>query len=214
MNINSLLGKESTKMIVVLVVVSLLAATSLSMVYEKTRPTIEENKRIELKNSLGEVFPLGDRFEENNELALISEGREGIKKMFDGYDKEDNKIGVVLLMDTIGFAGSIRMLVGVDNSKKITGMKILEHLETPGLGERITEDEFLNQFTGKPITLQIEDVDAITGATISSTAVIETITGNVGRISEYLVEDEVIGATPLGNESIIVMNKTIENASS
>ena len=101
-----------------------------------------------------------------------------------------------------GFGGTIKILIGVDNSKKITGTKILEHLETPGLGERITEDEFLEQFVNKPITLQANEIDAITGATISSTAIIDTITGNVNRISEY-IESE-----------LMVINKSlVKNAS-
>lgn len=224
--------KETTKMVMVLVIVSLLSATSLSIVYEKTKSTIENNKLGELQRSLKEIIP-AERFEESSELnSLFSEGREGIKKVFDAYDGDNEKNGRVLLMDTIGFGGTIRMLVGVDNLKRISGVKILEHLETPGLGERITEDEFLGQFVGKPITLQIGELDAITGATISSEAVIETITENVNRVSEYLVEDgvteatsyaneteskEVNGTTSPGNEStkeIIIKedNKTIENA--
>lgn len=205
---------ESTKMIIVLVIVSLLSATSLSIVYEKTKPIIEENKLGELRSSLKEVIPAANRFEENNELKeIISEEREGIKKVFDAYNKNNEKIAMALLMDTIGFGGTIKILVGVDNSKEISGVKILEHLETPGLGERITENEFLEQFVNKPMTLQGNEIDAITGATISSTAVIDTITGNVNRISKYIEEPEdgVIEGSFIMNKSL--ENKTIENAS-
>ncbi len=204
------LMSESTKMVIVLVIVSLLSATSLSIVYEKTKPIIDENKEDALKKSLTEVMPTADRFEESNEVEeIISEKGEGIKKVFDAYDENNEKMGMVLLIDTMGFQGTIRILAGVDNSKKITGIKILEHLETPGLGERITENEFLEQFVNKPITLQGNDIDAITGATISSTAVIDTITGNVNRISGYIEEPE---------DELFIMNgslenKTIENAS-
>ncbi len=183
---------ESTKMVLVLVIVSLLSAVSLSIVYEKTEPIIKEKKSEELRNSLKEVVPIADRFEENNELKeIISEEREGIRKIFDAYDEDNKKIGMVLLMDGLGFNGVIRILVGIGiDSKKITGIKILEHLETPGLGERVTEDEFLSQFFDKSIMLQANEIDAITGATISSTAVIDIITLNVDRISEYIIGEE------------------------
>lgn len=183
---------ESTKMVVVLVIVSLLSAISLSIVYEKTEPIIKEKKSEELRNSLKGVMPAADRFEENNELKeIISEEREGIKKIFNAYDEDNKKMGMVLLMDGLGFNAVIRILVGIDiDSKKITGIKILEHLETPGLGERITEDEFLSQFFDKSIMLQANEIDAITGATISSTAVIDVITLNVNRISEYIIREE------------------------
>ena len=54
----------------------------------------------------------------------------------------------------------------------------MEHLETPGLGARIEEEEFLDQFIGKP-----EKIDAITGATISSTAVIDTVEELISSIN-------------------------------
>lgn len=200
---------ESTKMIIVLVIVSLISAVSLSMVYEKTKPIIEENKAKELKMSLNEVIPQAYRFEEDNTMdEIISEGREGIKKVFNAYDKDDKKIGVAFLLDSIGFGGTIKILVGMNLPfRKITGTKILDHLETPGLGERITEPEFLNQFkdaSAKMTTYQMdavsgatvpaelvmkdEMIDAITGATISSTAVIETISWNINIISSYITE--------------------------
>lgn len=178
---------ELVRMVLTLVIVSVLSAASLSIVYEKARPIIEEKKLEYLENTLVEVIPTADRFEENNELKeIISEDREGIRKVFDAYNKNNDKMAMALLIDSIGFGGTIKILIGVDiNTAKITGMKILEHLETPGLGERITETEFLNQFKDKSIDIKADEVDAITGATISSAAVIKTVTENVNKISAY-----------------------------
>lgn len=203
------LGNESTKMVVVLVIVSLLSATALSIVYEKTKPTIEENKQNELMSSLKEVMSNAYRFEENNEFNLISEEREGVKRMFDAYDEEGNIIGEVLVIDAMGFGGTIKILVGMNLPyRKITGTKILDHLETPGLGERITEREFLDQFkdmsaqrttyvldgiTGATMpaetVMKDEGIDAITGATISSTAVIKAVTENINKISAEIIHE-------------------------
>lgn len=199
---------EPTKMVSVLVIVSLLSAASLSFVYEKASPLIEEKNRGELKRSLQEVTPTADRFDENNELNnLISDGREGIRSIYGAYQNNE-KIGMALLIDTIGFGGTIRILVGIDiKTDEITGIKILQHLETPGLGERIAKPEFLNQFIAKTIELNTKDIDSITGATISSTAVIRAITLNLEKISPYIKKDGAI----LNNS--LETNKNAKNAS-
>jgi electron transport complex protein RnfG len=73
-----------------------------------------------------------------------------------------------------GYSGPINMLVGVDRLGKLIGIMILNQTETPGLGANVSRPIFLNQFIGKtdkdPIEPKI-DIDAITGATISSRAV-------------------------------------------
>jgi len=70
-------------------------------------------------------------------------------------------------------------MVGVDPEQEmITGIKILSHSETPGLGARIGEAAFQDQFEQKPINDDYEvnkDVDGVTGATVSSRAVAATL---------------------------------------
>jgi electron transport complex protein RnfG len=74
-----------------------------------------------------------------------------------------------------GYGGPIVLLVGVDTKEgKITGLKVLEHQETPGLGSNVAEAGFLSQFLGKSLESPFrvgEDVQAVSGATISSRAV-------------------------------------------
>jgi len=74
-----------------------------------------------------------------------------------------------------GYRGPINMLITIDSEDKISKIKILEHNETEGVGARICEQGFLDQFRGKTADEVIarKGVDAITGATISSNAVIE-----------------------------------------
>ena len=119
-------------------------------------------------------MPKADKFEEVKNLPPGIKGEhEGIKKVFKGYDKKGQTLGIVVLSDAVGFNDFIQILFGLDINGKITRVKILEHLETPGLGERITGNDFLNQFKGKSSSLK--RVDTITGATISSSAVINRI---------------------------------------
>ncbi len=207
---------ELVRMILTLVIVSVLSAASLAIVYEKARPIIEGKKLEYLENALVEVIPAADRFEENNDLKeIISQDREGIRQVFAAYNKNNEKIAMALLIDSIGFGGTIKILMGIDiDTGKITGMKILEHLETPGLGERITETEFLSQFKDKSTEIKTDEVDAITGATISSKAVIKTIAENVNKISGYIAK-EAYEATSIDEPSIVNSSLTpnIENAS-
>lgn len=84
-----------------------------------------------------------------------------------------------------GYGGPINMLITIDPEGKISNIRILGHNETEGIGARICEQDFLNQFKGKAADEVItrKGVDAITGATISSNAVIEA----AGKaVKEYL----------------------------
>jgi len=156
---------ETIKLTTVLTLICILSAVALSFVYESINPIIEENKNNRLRAALKEVIPLADNFKEAEDIQKFEE----IKSIFRGF--KDNKItGYAILLEASGYGGDIKILVGVNKDKEITGIKIMEHLETPGLGARIEENEFLSQFIGKP-----KEFDAITGATISSTAVIDTV---------------------------------------
>ena len=88
-------------------------------------------------------------------------------------------------VDAKGYCGPIKMIVSLNSDRTIKSVRIIEQNETAGIGTRITEPGFLKQFEGKTAREVVErkGVDAITGATISSDAVIEA----VGReVSEFL----------------------------
>jgi len=87
-------------------------------------------------------------------------------------------IGYVVSSFGRGYSSYIRMLVATDMDNTVTGINILGHAETPGLGDQITEDWFQAQFGGKTLEhLNVvkgetdTDIQAISGATISSRAV-------------------------------------------
>lgn len=130
------------KLAVILAVFCIISAGGLAYVYLFTQPKIEKNAKLAFENSKREV--LG----------------------------KDN-IGTAVVVSPRGYSGPIEMLVGIDKGK-VKGIKVLSHRETPGLGANIVKSSFLNQFIGKSLKDLIEpkkDIDAITGATISSRAV-------------------------------------------
>ena len=97
-----------------------------------------------------------------------------------------------------GYQGLIKMVVGVDSQiKTMKGMEVLESQETPGLGAEIAVDPFKAQFSGLPITHQIEyvknekptepyEIEAITGATISSRAVVNILNKKIEQVRKEI----------------------------
>jgi electron transport complex protein RnfG len=82
--------------------------------------------------------------------------------------------GRAIQVSSPGYAGPVDLLVGLDQRGSVTGVKILNQRETPGLGQKISQPVFLQQFIGRSAKDRLEpkqDIDAITGATISSRAV-------------------------------------------
>lgn len=164
----------------VLGIICLLATLVLALTYEVTRPKIERQLKLEEDAALKAIVPEADSF---------------IKKEIDGIDyfeamKGPNLAGYCIRVVANGYGGYIRMIVGIDPKGTIKGVKVLEHQETPGLGSKINEIKpgekepwFLKQFVGKSAkTLAIKkDIDAVTGATISSKAVTDAIRDTVNK---------------------------------
>ena len=162
----------------ILGVICLAATLVLAVTYEATRPKIEAELKSEENNALKEILPGADTFKEKSIDDI---------EYFDAM-KSGDLIGYCVRVVANGYNGYIRIVVGIDRSGIIKGVRVLEQYETPGLGSKITEVRpgekdawFLRQFRGKSastVTLK-KDVDAITGATISSRAVTNAIRDTV-----------------------------------
>ena len=167
---------------IILGIICLAATMVLALTYEVTKPKIEEQLKREEQAALKEILPDASSF-----APKTAGGIEYFDAMKDGA-----LVGYCVKVTGSGYSGYMRMIVGIDTKGVIKGVSILEHQETPGLGSRINDSApgekapyFLRQFRGKPAkTVAIgRDVDAITGATISSKAVTDAINKTV---SEFL----------------------------
>ncbi len=147
--------------IVVFIAVALLGLTDTLV-----RPKIEWQKEQKIQRQLLEIFPdMTEHTLEGDIYMIYSNGAE---------------IGFAFLAVGKGYGGLIDILIGLEDETTLKGVTIVSHLESPGLGARITETAFTDQFTGiniADIALQQKggEIDAITGATISSRAVVEAI---------------------------------------
>ena len=176
--------KNAVKMILVLVGVGLVTGGALVCVYNYAGPPIERNKEKELQENIYKVLPEAVRY---NEVE-----KDGIT-LYEGVDKNGRVIGYAFKAKGYGYQGEIVLIAAVDAGlKELKGMEVLESLETPGLGAEIANEPFKGQFRGLSVLPGItftkgspskkNEVQAITGATISTKSVVEILNKEIARI--------------------------------
>ena len=102
------------------------------------------------------------------------------------YDENKNQIGFLVLTRAVGYGGNVDVLVGFDNDGVIKGIEYPNNLqETPGIGMKIKNEDFKNKFLNHSIK-DVQNVDTMTGATISSTAVKYAINVATDYVNFYL----------------------------
>ena len=147
--------------IIVFVSVGLLAFTD-----SLTRDMREWQREQKIMRMLNEMYPEMSDYTFEDDIYTVSAG--------------ETEVGYAYMTVGRGYGGYIDILVGLENETTLRGISIIRHLESPGLGAKITENEYRDQYVG----LNINDamlkydggqIDAITGASISSRAVANTV---------------------------------------
>lgn len=170
-------------MILTLLVVTVVAGGALAGVNGLTAPIIAEMEARALQAGLAEVLPSAASFEEVPAEALAGAGAP-VQAAWRGLDAAGEPVGVVVQAAPGGYGGPIVMLVGVEPGGTVHRMKILSAAgETPGLGTKATEPAFVEQFLGLSPSIELvrnrppagNEVQAVTGATISSQAVLDGV---------------------------------------
>jgi electron transport complex protein RnfG len=110
----------------------------------------------------------------------MGEDKDGkpIEKVVFPAKKGGAVIAVAYASSGSGYGGLIDVMVGIDMEGKLTGISVMTHSETPGLGARVTETEFSDQFRGISLDEGVQlggNVDGISGATFSSKGVVSAI---------------------------------------
>ncbi|MDW7679148.1 MAG: RnfABCDGE type electron transport complex subunit G [bacterium] len=176
--------KKTLQMVAVLLMVGLFSAVSLVSMFQYAQPLIEINRQRELETAILQVLPQAKSYQ-------TLEEKEGLYK---GLDSDGNPIAYAFVSEGSGYQGKIRMMVGINlELTNLLGLEVLENIETPGLGAKIDEDDFKAQFVGLTVLPQIEyvqnripekpnTIQSITGATVSSRAVVRTLNKDIARI--------------------------------
>ena len=164
-------------MFLAVLMVCVVSATALTLAYGATSEQIAEQERIARERAVREALPEADEFEEVDEetLSCLDEatGETPVSAVFVGTAEGGQAVGIGVLAAPRGYGGPMQMAVGLDRDGKVTGVSIISHKETPGLGSKIvTEETFLDQFEGwtaEDVENSDQGFDAISGATKSST---------------------------------------------
>jgi len=177
--------KNRLWMIGLIIIVASISAGLLTAINIGTKERIALNEEIKLKRSVLDVFDIPY---EKEEIIDIFNKRIEIEKIDDQVSYQYFERGriswVAFEIKGSGFWGPITGLVALDpDFNTIKGIEILHQEETPGLGGRIIEAEFKDQFKGKTVEPEIS-IDAITGATMTSKAFKKIINEDVKAFRE------------------------------
>ena len=180
------------KPVIALAIIAAAAGLALSGVYSMTKPVIEDQELQAKAAAYKAVCPDAESFEaleaadkaiQETEGGNWKGGNAKVNEFFVGKDAKGNVAGYAVSVTAKGFGGNVTMAIGLNPDGTIRKISFTELTETAGLGMRADEDVFKNQFEGKGGTLNLvkgdasgaNDISAISGATVTSTAVINGV---------------------------------------
>lgn len=208
-------GKEASSMRLVfsLGIAGLISGLLLVGIFKATEPVIAQNRDEALKKAIFKVLPGTVSFsvmvKDGQRLASHDEAQgkpPSGEVVYAGKNKLGHFIGYAIPGAGAGFADTIKLIYGYDPQRQvIVGMQVLESRETPGLGDKIiTDDAFLANFKALAVQPSIvpvkkgekskpNELDCITGATISSKAVTSILNNSTSFWLPLLKESEQTG---------------------
>lgn len=194
---------ETAKIYGVVLSVGICCSLAIVTTYEVTRPIIQRNRISQRNDAIREILPSASSVamfrlnERGNQFQVESSEATGPDLIFAGFDSQGTLVGIAIETSGMGYQDRIRLLYAYSTERQaITGTRVLESRETPGLGDRIESDnDFLSNFDSLDVSLDsngtdlahpIEfvkpgkrtsrwQIDGITGATISSRAIAEML---------------------------------------
>ena len=170
------------KLALVLLAVSAIVAGVLGVINELTYPVIDAQKQAKTAEAFASVLK-ADRFDE------IAFDNPDFPTVLTVHKAEG--VGYVVTSKFSGAQGNITLAVGVDNDFKCTGISVIEHAETSGLGANAASTgevgvKFRAQFVGQDESIALSNaggsIDALTGATITSRAITEAVATSIRAV--------------------------------
>jgi len=205
--------QNSAAMIRTLTLIATLSGLLVVIVVELTRPLIAENQRIAVEQAIFQVLPGAVQWQKyylRDEKLVFAEATDSGISIYAGFDQQGKFVGIATEASAQGYADTIRLLYGYKpGCECITGIKILKSAETPGLGDKIFKDNnFIANFKALIAQLnrdntalenaiitvkhgkktQAWQIDAISGATVSSRAIGKALNQSAQYILPRLVK--------------------------
>lgn len=170
--------KDILRLATILLVVCGIAAACVGTAYDKTLPLIEQRKAAIVSEGYKQVLPSAGqlRDETTDDKSILSVKRSEVGGETNGY---------IYTVTSGGYGGQLVIMLGIEYpNAHISGVKILQQSETPGLGSKCAEPNFIGQFLGKDLSNELtvsktaskpQEIQAITASTITSKAVVKGI---------------------------------------
>ncbi|MEG1518129.1 MAG: FMN-binding protein [Raoultibacter sp.] len=158
--------KTTAKPVVVLVVICIVVGLLLGTTNAFTLPVITANREATARALYASLIP------EARDFTPLACEVPGVSICM----RAEDEAGYVVVAASKGYAGPVPVAVAFGADGSIRRVSVMENKETPGLGTNISEESFTAQFNARPaLPLAAEDIDTITGATISSKAALAAI---------------------------------------
>lgn len=197
---------------VMLMLVSIVMSFAIAGVYAVTKDTIEAAALAEQEAARAAVM---DGAAYMTEVALPEDAP--VDYAYEAYDEAGNLMGMVSQITVVGFGGEIEVTVGMDTTATITAIEVggSDFSETSGLGAKTREPAFKEQFSGMSGMLVLkQNIDSVTGASISSGAVVSGVNKAVEYMKTLLPEGMLVVEVeelPLSAEEIAVLLPGAQN---
>lgn len=179
------------RVVIILTCVSVFSAGILSFTEQIFRNKILDNQKKAINEAITRIIPELDSIEKENDIYKI-------------FNKEKILLGYIFLAEGQGYQGTIKIICGIaPDLEQLLGIEIIESTETPGLGAKIAGKDFKAQFINLKILPQISctkskpqddnQIQAITGATISSKSVVNILNKRIDQIRNQIRKSDESG---------------------
>lgn len=192
---------------VILLIITIISGFILGAVNKVTSEPILKARSQEKNGAYNIIFEDAEYFDENEELIetcktseefLNSHGYDGVKidEILIAKKRKDVIGYVINSTSSNGYNGDIQISLGIDKEGEIKGFEIITISETVGLGMKVNEQEFRSQFLGKKVekieyvksdAKEENQIDAIGGATITTSAVVDAVNSALIYAKEYVL---------------------------
>ncbi|MBQ8509135.1 MAG: RnfABCDGE type electron transport complex subunit G [Clostridia bacterium] len=170
-----------------LLLICTITASLLAGVNALTAEQIAANVRAEKAAAIASIFPSAA------ESELVDKQAEGVDELYIVMNDSGELLGYAASVSPLGFGGELDIMVGVSPDGTMAGIQLVSHSETPGLGSRVGDADYLAQYVGKSGILAAgKDIDVISGSTISSKAILEGVNSALAAYDDLFSENDVL----------------------
>lgn len=193
--------REFSRLLIALTLIAAISGAILAAVESVTRAPIAEQRRLQMLRAISAVLPEFDNSPDTDTLTITTgndrQGRQ-VDTIFYRGRKNQQLVGTAFrVVAPDGYSGKIAVMVGIRPDQSVHAIEILNHAETPGLGDKISAPWFKALFTGKSLDSSVwrvkkdgGDFDQLTGATISARAVVGAVRAGLELYREH--EDKIM----------------------